>query len=389
MSKTQALLSIDLDAAAPEVLQYLKTVPEGIGTRAFFRGNEFLNAHVDRLLFELLQELAERPDLTGCRVVELAARWNTPPMRTRCLRWVETKLVQAGFLALDPWGGWSVVREPAESAAEVREWVLTELPSLAPGLDLSEVGARALPAFLRGEARGFELLFAPTTMPFWQRYFHNDNMVYSANNRLAAYLAERHLSEARGQQWLELGGGLGSAAQMLLQRLPDQIDCYRFSEPFPFFLASARRALLDAFPAQQLRFLGVDLNLDLEPQGVAAASLDVIAAVNVLHIARNLPAALGRLRRALRPGGHLLFIECVRPAPGVAIYVDLPFQILDEFASIEAAGPARPHGGFLTSAQWQRCLREAGFALVEEVPVHREALQHYPNLFVAGYLARA
>ena len=262
-----SLFRIDLDAAPAAVREALGQIPEGIGTREFYRANEYLNAHVDRLVFELLGELAGG-SLDGRSVADIASQIEVPVPRRRCLRWMETKLRQAGILAVDPWGRLQVVSPPAESAAAVMDLALAEIPSLEPCMDLSMVAARGLPGYLRGEVEGFDVLFSPLNVPIWQGYFHNDNPVYAANNRLVAHLAEKHLRPHGNLEWLELGGGLGSAAESVLARLGSDVGRYRFSEPFPFFLAHARRNLTEGFPDAPLDFLSVDLNEDLTSQGI-------------------------------------------------------------------------------------------------------------------------
>ena len=52
-----------------------------------------------------------------------------------------------------------------------------------------------------------------------------------------------------------------------------------------------------------------DLEKDLETQGFALHSFDVIVGANVVHAARDLDGALKRMSLLLAPGGILLLVE--------------------------------------------------------------------------------
>jgi hypothetical protein len=75
--------------------------------------------------------------------------------------------------------------------------------------------------------------------------------------------------------------------------------------------------------------------------------------------------------------------------PGVPIYVDYPFQLLDEFFRIEDAGGDRPHGGFLTVQDWNRLLTRAGLSVVAMLPDHDEIAKWYSCYHLVGLAAVA
>ena len=124
--------------------------------------------------------------------------------------------------------------------------------SWMPAYTLAETVARDYPAFLGGEVTGEEVLFAPRRLRLWIDYFSNDNGLYVVNNRLGALAVEQWLPRAGGVV-LELGGGLGSGALALLERLEatgrlGAISEYRFTELVPAFLRRGEQALRTRHP---------------------------------------------------------------------------------------------------------------------------------------------
>src|SRR5205823_14336285 len=112
--------------------------------------------------------------------------------------------------------------------------------SWMPAYVLAETVAREYPAFLRGTISGEDVLFAPRRLRLWVDYFSNDHGLYAVNNRVGALAAERWLGPSGGAV-LELGGGLGSGALALLERLESTgrlaaVSSYHFTEPVPAFL---------------------------------------------------------------------------------------------------------------------------------------------------------
>ena len=368
--------TIDFRKLPAAAFEWFKTLPEGVADERFFRASEYLNAYVDRLVHAHVAALRSEP-------VTRAGHW----------RWMLRKLELAGLAELDPWGSLVALSEPDEPAAALKEIALAEIPDLAPSFGLFDCAHEGYEEFLRGAREGGSILLSPSSLPVWQRYFDNADAVYAANNRVAAHLFGEVVESAgdagrrSGLELLELGGGLGSAADLVLARAGGSIASYRFTEPFPYFLAGARRRLARAHPAAKVDYSALDVNQPFSGQGVADRSVDVVLAVNVLHVARNLEKSLAEVRRVLRPRGALVLVECVRPAPGVPIYVDYPFQLLDEFFRIEDAGPLRPHGGFLATRHWRNRLAESGFAIERELPDHDIGDQWYRGFHLVGFRA--
>ncbi|CAO4163565.1 beta-ketoacyl synthase N-terminal-like domain-containing protein [Methylorubrum populi] len=174
---------------------------------------------------------------------------------------------------------------------------------------------------------------------------------------------------------LEIGAGTGGTTSALLPVLPPERTAYTFTDLGPLFLRRAERKFA-AYPF--LRFAPFDLEGEPAAQGFSAASFDLIVAANVVHNARDLRAALARLRGLLAPGGVLLLREITRPkplfdfvfGPLVPELADSAFRDGELFPSLARWGEALSAAGF---AQWGAAVGEdlAPFALGEQILIAR------------------
>jgi SAM-dependent methyltransferase len=278
---------------------------------------------------------------------------------------------------------------PALDPAVVRDEQFRHEPSWKPAYVLAETVAREYPAFLRGEVTGEEVLFAPRRLRLWIDYFSNDNGLYTVNNLVGAVAVERWLPRSP-VTLLELGGGLGSGALALLERLRvterlAAIAEYRFTEFVPAFLRRGEQTLRAHHPTLSVFTCApLDMNRSFSEQGVAPGSVSVVFAVNTLHVARDLDFTLGEIRQALEPGGRLVVSECVRPRPRQPVYAEFVFNLTETFRSPRLHPVYRPGGGFLTPEQWQAAIEAAGFGDVGFLPDIVRVRQQVPDFLVAA-----
>jgi SAM-dependent methyltransferase len=278
---------------------------------------------------------------------------------------------------------------PALDPAPVWEEQFRHDPSWRPAYVLAETVAREYPAFLRGEVTGEQVLFAPRRLRLWVDYFSNDNGLYAVNNRVGAVAVEQWLPRSGGVV-LELGGGLGSAALALLDRLEaagrlEMIAEYRFTEFVPAFLRRGEQALRERRPGpSRFTFGPLDMNRSFGEQGVAPGSVSVVFAVNTLHVAHDLDFTLGEVLRALEPGGRLVASECVRPRLRQPTYAEFVFNLTETFRSPRLHPVYRPSGGFLTPEQWQAAIEAAGFTDVRFLPDIVRVRDRVPDFLVAA-----
>jgi SAM-dependent methyltransferase len=371
--------------------------------RALFSREFILCAeHFDRFTIDSVLRLVHTLDLAtdlagGASARQILERHGYSPRAAIPVRWFLAKLADAGYLSVSGESSERVyvARGPlppgdpdrAESQARALD------PGSVPAFAVVRAMVEHVPEFLRGERTGEEILFAPTRLPLWFDYFSNDNLLYQINNRLGAEAVARSLPAARPATVVEIGGGSGSAALAVGERLARdaalaRIGLYRFTEVVPTFLRRAERSLRARFPGWPLEFSKLDMNEDFVEQGVPAESADLVYAVNTVHIARDLQATLARIREALRPGGVAVFSECVRPFPEQPIYVEFVFNFLENFTGVVTDARTRPNHGFLTPANWRDALGAAGFESPEILPDVEELARHYDAFFVAAVTAR-
>jgi SAM-dependent methyltransferase len=327
---------------------------------------------------------------------EALARKGYVPKASVALSWMLSKLAEEGFFEAIPGPGPTrfIARTPlppGESGA--KEKALAISPSSAPAFTVVEELSANIVDFFTGRKTGEEILFSPARLALWFDYFNNENLLYAVNNRLGAEAVARTLSRTHPSFVLELGGGAGSAALALLERLAadgrlSNVRKYSFTEPVPTFLRRGERALKQRFPEVPLECRKVDMNVSLTEQGVAPESVDVAYAVNTIHVAHDLGKTLAFIHEAVKPGGAVVFSECVRPRAGQPIYVEFAFNFLDNFVDVVTDPEIRPTHGFLTPANWRAALSRAGFDRVEILPDVEALARDYPSFFVGAITAR-
>src|SRR5207245_5539558 len=195
---------------------------------------------------------------------------------------------------------------------------LTIVPGNAATLDLLDHAASLYAAIAVGEQSGDQNLLGPQGVPLWLNYFHNDNLTYAVNNWVGAAAATDRLSSRPTLRVLEIGAGTGSATEILLTLLGERellprLERYVVTEPNAYFRRCNQRKLAAQHPNLPLEWTTVDLDLSWRAQGIAPGEFDLVYAVNVMHISKNLLFSLNEARSALATDGWLVIGECVRP----------------------------------------------------------------------------
>jgi SAM-dependent methyltransferase len=263
----------------------------------------------------------------------------------------------------------------------------------AATLDLLDHAAGIYPAVASGDQTGEEGLFGPKGIALWLSYFNNSNLTYAVNNWVGAVLAATHLRDKPKLRILELGAGAGSATETLLgafdnEGLLPRIDRYLITEPNAFFRRRAQRDLFSRYSHVPLEFGALDLNLPWSGQIAPGAKFDLVFAVNVLHVSKDLLFSLGQARSVLSDDGWLILGECIRPYPNQPIYPELMFQNLDSFINVHTDPDVRPRPGFLTADQWRHAFHRAGFVQTEVAPDVEQIRMVYPHFFTGAIAGR-
>lgn len=334
----------------------------------------------------------------GADAASLAAEKGFAPGFGFALDWLLASLAAGGWVSREDDRYHLHGALPEAPLARLRAELLAADPGNAPTLALLDAAAAAYPAVARGERTGEEVLLGPAGMGLWASYFGTDNPLYAINNRIAALAAAHRLPAAGSLRVLEVGAGGGSGTQALLEALTGtgalpRLAAYRATEPSPFFRRRSQRALPAAWPGVPLSFGDLDIDQPWTPQLggdqiAAPGSLDLVYAVNVLHVAKDLRSSLSEAYRALAPGGWLVAGECVRPFPSRPVAAELVFGLLAGFREVATDPDLRPSPGFLTPEQWTRILEHTGFTEVTIVPDLARIREVTPNFLTGAVCGR-
>jgi SAM-dependent methyltransferase len=378
----------------PRLGQWLQQFPPAVFSERLYQSIELMERYSIELAVDLSRQLNLADQLGGWRSAdELCDLLSFQPRFKFALRWILERLVESGC---------AEARNNRESRCyhlrdalwqpdlkALRAIGLSIDPANAATLDLLDHAASLYVAVASGQQSGDHNLLGPQGVPLWLNYFHNDNLTYAVNNWVGAVLAVDHVSTRRTLRILELGAGTGSASEIFLQLLAERgvlsrVERYCITEPNAYFRRCSQRKLAAQYPNLPLEWAPLDLNLPWKSQRIASGEFDLVYAVNVMHISKNLLFSLSEARSALAADGWLVIGECVRPYDNQPIYPELMFQILDSFTNVETDPEVRPNPGFLTAQQWRRAFSRAGFKQTKVAPDIDRIREIYPHFFTGA-----
>jgi len=361
---------------------------EELFTRPFLLLHAVSDLYTARTTLGLALDLGWESRLRRGASLEELLEGFCPPSRCPA-QWMLQFLVEKSLL-LQEGNRYRLEGEPVLELRELREIAERETPGHLKNLDLLDaVRSHVRPYFTEGRS-GEACLFDLAVFPLWLDYFRNENILYRSNNLFA--LAALRDALRPGCRVLELGGGAGSFAQ-LLSRMGAatgelaHISDYRFTDIAPTFLRRAQRGLKELAPGIPFSFSSLDINRPLDDQGLGGATFDAIVGINVLHVARNLPATLRELQQHLAPEGRLILGECLKPDLSRPIYLEFFFQFMSSFTQVETDPVLRPTHGFLTPEIWLRLLEAMGFRDVHDIPKVRRLMDRFPAFYVGAFSA--
>jgi SAM-dependent methyltransferase len=399
--------AFDLESRNPQLAEWLKGYPDSVFSDSLYQSIELMERYSVTSAIEILNLLGVFPRLTEWRSPdELCRALLFQPRFAFALQWLLSRVFETGSIdsRMEDRGRSYRLRpahiHPRSSRDSDRESLRALALKIdnanAATLDLLDHAASVYPSVARGEQGGDQALFDPRGVTLWLNYFNNANPTYAVNNSLSAIVAADRVSARTKLRILELGAGAGSATEKLLDRLNEcdplsRIDKYVVTEPNAFFRRRAQRELASRYPNLPLEWSALDLNQPWESQ-LGNDKFDLVYAVNVLHVAKDLLFSLNEARSVLAPEGWLIIGECVRPFPNQPMYPELMFEILESFTDIKPDSEFRPNPGFLTAEQWRTAFTRAGFDRVEvapEIDRIREIYSHFFTGAICGQHTRA
>lgn len=162
---------------------------------------------------------------------------------------------------------------------------------------------------------------------------------------------------------LEIGAGTGGATSMILQQLQGSFSSYTYTDISSGFFEKAQ----DKFAKHRSRmvFKVLDIERDVEEQGYAPHSQDLVIASLVLHATRNLEETMKNARKLLKPGGRLLMLELTDndPIRFGFIFGGLPGWWLGH-------QDGRTMSPCVGIGEWEALMKKTGFSSIEAITPH-------------------
>ncbi|KAI0008226.1 hypothetical protein F4779DRAFT_642004 [Xylariaceae sp. FL0662B] len=238
------------------------------------------------------------------------------------------------------------------------EDMLQEIEALHPPWKLHTTVVRRLPSILTGGIDPLEVIFGSNLADV----FYADMFENVCDDRMFKFL-DLATHENPGLRILEVGAGTGGMTSCVLgslEELEKQSGALKFSEytytdVSPAFFERAKNRWQHGFQGR-MTFKTFDMKSTPETQGFDPHSYDLVIAGSVLHATEELMATMRNVRRALKPGGHLLILEVINPQD---VVTNFTFGLVpgwwgrrEEWRGLSPA---------ITEKQWDGVLRETGF----------------------------
>lgn len=273
-------------------------------------------------------------------------------------RWLEV-LMERGHLQQEDGLFTNLLPCSAESVQALLQEAKLRWANTPQVVDLVQTCGEALADVLRGEQEPLELFESaidPATRDAQPEMFLDTH--YKSILRTGLRDVVKLLPPSVNLRILEIGGGTGIATKELLPALPSKQTNYTFTDVGKLFLSHARQKF-SAYPFVDFGLL--DIEKPPTEQGYPSQGFDVIIAVNMLHVTRNMDDTLEHVSSLLAPGGLLLIWEITQPA--------LDFDITYGLVMNPVEDAERNQGNpFLSTEQWRKSLLAHGFAQVAVFP---------------------
>jgi SAM-dependent methyltransferase len=252
---------------------------------------------------------------------------------------------------------------PSDESALLYEAAFAAHPEADPIFRLMQRCHAGAPDFISGKRSGVSIVFPRGDMSLWERVHREDAVMSVYSTILPAAL--RALLKP-GARVLEVGAGTGAVLRKCLPVLKErEAREYWFTDLGHLFV---QRAEQDFSGEEMARYVVINLDQGLAPQGLEPGSFDVIAGVNVLHAVRDLGFSLRELRALLRDNGALILGEGSPPRRGRRWRLDFVFAFLRGWWDVTLDPEFRPRPGFLFPDEWTRLLTHCGYSSAQAFP---------------------
>jgi acyl transferase domain-containing protein/NAD(P)-dependent dehydrogenase (short-subunit alcohol dehydrogenase family)/acyl carrier protein len=352
-------------ALAPVPLSELhQTAGEALEEVVAARGREKLEATLAAedelaasLLTEALRKMGAKKSFTAESLGLVEAK---RPVFERFARNLERRglLVREG----GKWQTTPAFKKVAAGAKDALHTFLSAHPGHLPEGLLCAHNCEELGPILRGEKDAVQVLFGGANAELLDQFYGDGLFASQWMTSIAAALrlAASRLPEGRGLRILEIGAGTGGLAAHVLPLLERGLHSYTFSDISAGFFTPAAQKLA-AFP--EVEFKVFDLEKSGTEQDFEPASFDFIIGTNCVHAVSDVRAALTHVQDLLAPGGTFFFMDTASPQ----LWTDTVFGLTSGWWRFTDRDLRTEHP-LLSRAQWEKTLRETGFAETASLP---------------------
>ena len=270
----------------------------------------------------------------------------TPEHLKRFVTWVERQLRHTPGKTVE------------ELSDEKLRLELERLRDIRPSWRLYIEVLQSLLPIIRGETDALDLLFTtPVAQDLYDAFFSR-----TCNQKLFSYL-ELAVHQSPDQKILEVGAGTGGMTNQILTML-HRIEQrtggtafreYIYTDISPGYFEGARERFAEY--RNRMSFKTLDLESDISAS-IEPGSCDIIIAGSVLHATKNLVVTMRNLRRALKPGGQLVFLEITQNPECFAM--SFGFGVLPGWWYAEEK--SRAWCPTITQVEWDVLLKNTGFS---------------------------
>ncbi|KAK3385176.1 hypothetical protein B0H63DRAFT_432919 [Podospora didyma] len=242
-----------------------------------------------------------------------------------------------------------------------REDILSIIKRYPDSIDLQIMQAvgENLEAAMRNEINILEPMIKDNKLTNFYAYALGMERYLFDLNRMVGQISRRfpHISV------LEIGAGTGGATEATLKQLGGSFSSYTYTDISSGFFEKAQ----ERFEQHRSRmvFKVLDIEKDIEEQGYAPQSFDLVIASLVLHATRNLEYTLKNVRKLLKPGGRLLLLELTDndPIRFGFIFGGLPGWWL-------GSEDGRKLSPCVSAEEWEAVFKKTGFSTIEAITPH-------------------
>lgn len=331
--------------------------------------------HVDEHDTERRKELAEDCErLVIYYVRQIIGGLSTSD--TKALSWHHKRQVECFSIWLEhvneeqhhPWAKRQWLDDGDQNIAKI----LTKWPDVV-GIECIRTVGESFLSVLQGRTDMLGVLMKNNLL---DRLYSNDASLHVLNTAMANVVQQVSRKFPRAK-YLEIGAGLGSTTQYILESIGHAFDTYTYTDISPGFFENAADKFSEF--SGVMDFMVLDIEKEPTDQGLPKHAYDVVIASNVLHATANLTSTLTHVRSLLKPGGFLLLIELT----GTAV-LRPSFYMGGLPGWWRGQDDGREHHPGVTSEEWHRRLQATGFSGVDVVFHDLPDIQQHCMSFLAA-----